>query len=89
MQVAIGFLLRRRHPQPAEDGRFSQMKPDQQVHKLPAVDPIGLGPPLPPVDFDARGIDDHVFHPVRRQAAMQPKSVAAGLEATAYRGLLG
>src|SRR5271165_2128643 len=46
-------------------------RPQQRL----AVDRIGLGPPMPPVDRDRSRVDDVALDPVGEQQAMNPKPV--------------
>jgi len=54
----------------------------EHLKQLLHIQPVGLGPTLPPVDFDAGWIDDQVLDAMRRQKTVDPEPVAAGLVAT-------
>jgi hypothetical protein len=47
----------------------------KRAHQLRKIDPIGLGPPCPPVHLDAGSIDLVIEYPVVGQPAVQPMAV--------------
>jgi hypothetical protein len=73
--------LGRRHP---HHGAHPPLAPGARHHRPQqrlGVDPVGLGPPGPPVHRDRGRVDRQVLDAVGDEAAVQPEAVAARLVA--------
>src|SRR4051794_5631961 len=78
-QPAAVLLLRARRPHHRADAPLAARPGHQRAHELLAVDRVGLGPAMPPVDRDRGRIDDVALDPVGLEQAMQPEAVEARL----------
>jgi hypothetical protein len=58
---------------------------DKHCHKLGRIESIRFRTPTPPIDFDARRVDDAIRDTAAHQVPMQPESVAAGFVTAAHR----
>jgi hypothetical protein len=56
----------------------------QRRQQLPDVDVVGLRPPRPAIDLDARSIDHYVLDAFTHQPAVQPESVPPRLVAASH-----
>ncbi len=64
-----------------------RMIADQHLIQLRVVEPVGLGPARPAVDFNRRRVDDDVGNAAGEERAVQPEAVSAGFVATADQRL--
>src|SRR4051794_31861531 len=78
-QPAAVLLLRARRPHHRADAPLAARPGHQRAHELLAVDRVGLGPAMPPVDRDRGRIDDVALDAVSLEPAMHPEAVEAGL----------
>src|SRR5690349_23110627 len=83
------FLRLAWHPQHRPRLVLSSSKAHEVGQELPAVNAIGLRPPLSPVHFHARRIDHTVLNAVGHQKPMQPEPISTGLIAAQHRRVLG
>src|SRR5512139_726879 len=88
MQLALVFYFHTRHMHHTPDLWLSLMVAQEHGEQLPHIQPVGLCPPRPPIDFDAGRIHHHVLAPLRGQIAMQPEAVSSRFIATLHDGLL-
>jgi hypothetical protein len=81
MQPPGVFLLDARNPHHAAGiGLPAQIAAQRPQHPLD-VNPIGLGPPRPPIHQKACRIENMIVHTGSREQAVQPEPVIAGLVA--------
>ena len=77
----------RGHPHDAPRALVTQGIPREQTQEASEIETVRLGPSGPPIDFDARGIDDVISDAHGHQVAMQPEAIAASLVTTGHRGV--
>ena len=78
LQLPIVLGLDRRHTHLAPPAAIPRRGIHQLHDERRRVHAIGLGAPLPPIDRNARRVDDDIGETVGDQGAMQPKPIPAG-----------
>jgi hypothetical protein len=81
------FLRRRGHSYHRPDSPLAPEVAHQHRQQLAAVEPIGLGPPRPAIDFDAGRVHHDVVDALLKQPPVQPEAVAARLVATVHHDI--